>query len=433
MSIRNAMILRIIRQVSVLLSSFFLCSCLQDIEPDSGSELPIVVDCVLQMDTIQTLRLYHMRKMYEEVNEPLADATVELLQQQYDGGEYVKVAKFHLTEGIIWEARYKPEYGAKYKLSVSRPGEDEISATTTFPYDFRLVLQKKIVRRSNKESDSVAFQAITADLAIGAMVSKKDFDIGGRFSNIYYHWLDYLPERPFKVYLRDNQKSCKIWIYPHADSTLVFPYANYYLYPFEVSELSFVQSSHPYCRTVVTDHPNADNFNLVPGKVADLDIVNVPVNSMERIIYNPDIQMYSSEVVNYTQWCSFLCPELPLHKDFVRIDYPSGFQNGLKEEDLKNSYQYSTSSFMILSDYSNYLSGVEPFLIEVRFLSDEYDAFLRDLHVKEMSQEDFVLSTYDKSNIYSNINGGVGIFGAEIVTWAERAFFSSTPYNPVIL
>ena len=123
-----------------------------------------------------------------------------------------------------------------------------------------------------------------------------------------------------------------------------------------------------------------------------------------------------------------MCPDLPLHKGFVRIDQPEGFSNGLSDDDLKTSYQYSRNSFFILGDYSNYLSGIEPFLIEVRFLSEEYDAFLRELHIRNLSKDDFILSTYDSNNIYSNIYGGVGIFGAENTTWAEESYLPPSSF-----
>ena len=39
------------------------------------------------------------------------------------------------------------------------------------------------------------------------------------------------------------------------------------------------------------------------------------------------------------------------------------------------------------------------------------------MYVKLQNRNDFVLSSYDYNNVYSNINGGVGIFGADNITW----------------
>jgi hypothetical protein len=52
--------------IRVLMSVFLLASCVEDIDMDTGEEMPVVVDCVLQMDTVQTLRLYHMKKLNAE-------------------------------------------------------------------------------------------------------------------------------------------------------------------------------------------------------------------------------------------------------------------------------------------------------------------------------------------------------------------------------
>ena len=424
----------------VVISLFLLASCVEDIDMDTGEELPVVVDCVLKMDTLQTLRLYHMKPLNANGYEPVTEAKVEL-QRIQKNGSFFKVAEFQRSEGFRWETRFKPDFGEKYRLSVTLPGKEEISATTTFPEDLRLVLRRKAMKdgtgRYDSTRDTTDLQMITAEVATASMVTEEDFLRGVLKGVTYYENAPF----PVKAYLPTGSKACKMWIYPRRDSIIVYPPNNRpeYRPPFTFSDLPFIPSQKPYCDYVVTDHPYADNFNLVPGKVTDLDIVNVPVNSMEKIdkVYMDYGGIYrlistSKYLLNYTQWIPELCPDLPLHKGFVRIDQPEGFSNGLTDEDFKTSYLSTSGSFLILGDYSDYLTGVEPFLIEVRFLSDEYDAFLRDLHVRNLSRDNFVLSTYDSNNIYSNISGGVGVFGAENTTWAEEACKKSFPYSLII-
>jgi hypothetical protein len=407
---------------------------------DTGEELPVVVDCVLQMDTVQTLRLYHMKRLSGEGYEPVAEAKVEL-QMIQKNGNFFKVADFHRSEGILWETRFEPAFGESYRLSITLPGKEEISATTTFPEDLRLVLRRKAMKdgtgRYDSTRDTTYLEMISAEVATASMVTEDDF-LRGVMKGVPF------PDTaafPVKAYLPTGNKACKMWIYPRRDSIVVYPPNNRPEHnpPFTFSDLPFIPSRKPYCNLVVTDHPYADNFNLVSGKVTDLDIVNVPVNSVERVkkIYMEydgfyHLVLISSSLLNYTQWIPKMCSDLPLHKGFVRIDQPEGFSNGLTDEDFKTSYLSTSGSFLILGDYSDYLTGVEPFLIEVRFLSDEYDAFLRDLHVRNLSRDNFVLSTYDSNNIYSNISGGVGVFGAENTTWAEEACKKSFPYSLII-
>ena len=407
----------------VAMSVFPLTSCVENIDIDSGENLPVVVDCVLQMDTVQTLRLYHMKKLNEDDFKPVTEAWVEL-QVLSESGNPINRVVFHRVDGSLWETPFKPEYGKQYRLSVTIPGKEEIFATTTFPEDLRLVLQSKILRDASgfydKSIDTTRLRMITAEVATARMVTEDDFLFGVMKGTAYPEDADF----PLKAYIPTGGKACKMWIFPRRDSIVVYPPNNWVEWrpPFSYSDLPFIKSRKHYCDLVVTDHPCADNFNLVPGKVADLDIVNVPVNTITKK------ERFSSYLLNYTQWIPEMCPDLPLHKGFVRIDQPEGFSNGLSDDDLKTSYQYSRNSFFILGDYSNYLSGIEPFLIEVRFLSEEYDAFQRELHIRNLSKDDFILSTYDSNNIYSNINGGVGIFGAENTTWAEESYLPPSSF-----
>lgn len=423
-----------------VVSMSIFCSCVEDVEIDTREDLPIVVDCILKMKPMQELHLYKMRNVYGDEIEPVTVASVELFLCNSNGDEYSKVSDFKYVNDGKWEAYFKPDYEKSYKLKISIPGEEVIVATTTFPPDLRLVLQSKYLiddKNLASDNDYSYYLMQTADVALGTILTKEDFEFFGRFEK--YYRPNYYPDS-FKAYIPDNTKACKMWIYPHADSTLVLKNLNYYTAPWEVSKLPFIETSQPFCDLVVTDHPGADNFNLVSGSVSGLDIVNVPINTETvshylPLEYGPPGTLYLSTglVANYSQWCKILCPNLPVHKQFVRIEHPSGFWNGIKEEDLKRSYQFSTSSFLILGNYTNYSSGLEPFLIEVRFLSDEYDSFLRDLYVKNLSKDDFILSTYNRYNIYTNIQGGVGVFGAENDTWAERSFFSSAQFEEISL
>lgn len=85
-----------------VISLFLLASCVEDIDMDTGEELPVVVDCVLKMDTVQTLRLYHMKRLSAEGYEPVAEAKVEL-QLIQKNGSFFKVADFHRSEGLGWD------------------------------------------------------------------------------------------------------------------------------------------------------------------------------------------------------------------------------------------------------------------------------------------------------------------------------------------
>lgn len=59
-------------------------------------------------------------------------------------------------------------------------------------------------------------------------------------------------------------------------------------------------------------------------------------------------------------------------------------------------------------------------VLETHFVSEEYDAYLRDIYSAKKTVDDFILSAYEAKHIYSNVIGGYGIFGADYVTWDEK-------------
>lgn len=375
-------------------------SCVEDIEIDTGEELPIVVDCVLQNSPVQTLKLYRLRHLYKDDYNDINGAGVELFKESSDGKKYEKVAEFLQKDGPEWEAHYQPEFGAKYKLMVSVNGKEQAHAYTTFPEDLKLVLHLRLYDTLN-----VNYFTITGEVS-----EPKYVHYWGKYPEI-------VSETPFKVYEK-SLKPCKMWLYPHTDTTIVMKPDNKYSI-LQEEEVRFSGSSKPYARYVVTDHSGADDFNVVSGNMSDIDFFNVPVGS-----YEYDTNSFLQVIhLNISQWCPLVKPDLPLHEGFVRIDHPKGFNNGFYGERLDRGYQYSSGSFFIFGDYDNYWAGFSPFSLEVRFLSDEYDKFLKELHIKKSSRDDFILSTYERKNFYTNIEGGLGVFGAENTTWAENAYW----------
>ena len=64
-----------------------LPSCIEYVNMDSREEMPVVVNCVLTRDTVQTLRLYRMRVLSETGNVPVEGATV-FLQGKDNNGKF---------------------------------------------------------------------------------------------------------------------------------------------------------------------------------------------------------------------------------------------------------------------------------------------------------------------------------------------------------
>lgn len=130
---------RMINYVLAALLFLQLVSCVEDIVIDMELEEAVAVDCVLRKQQTQTLRLYRMNEVYGSRGEKgVEEATVTLLACDDESGEYSPAAVFSHYEGAEWRTEFEPEYGVKYKLSVSIPGKEEITAETRFPKNLSL-------------------------------------------------------------------------------------------------------------------------------------------------------------------------------------------------------------------------------------------------------------------------------------------------------
>ena len=394
-------------------------SCLSDIEVGGGADLPLVVECVLHKAKTQELCLYQMGSIYGPSDKkPVDDAQITMLQVNRTGSEDLStpVASFNRTGPFQWSADFDPDYGAQYMIQIVTADGDTLTGQTRFPYDQRLVgWQRTMVdthQHLGEDFDKTYYTIYSYEVR--------------EASKEYYRYLErdgvVLIDSHYTVYRHPSNRAGKIWIFPHTDGTPVDKtclntpieiegrleyHRDFYHHP---EAFDFKGASHPYARLTATDHPRVDGFNTADGTVSSLGWCNQPLNTGSP---GPMGHHY-----NYSQWPRILVPDLPLHRSFLRIDQPAGFNRGLTKEELEASYLCTNSSFLIISDYDadNYRE-ISDCVNEVHFVSDEYDAYLRDLYARKESESNFILSAYDSSDMYTNIIGGVGIFGADNVTW----------------
>lgn len=141
-----------------------------------------------------------------------------------------------------------------------------------------------------------------------------------------------------------------------------------------------------YYPFVVTDHPYADDFNINGLKFSDL-------------YFEGDFDGHCMAI----SWPAFhnmrrMMPDLPLHDQFVRIEH------------------LDTNRFHMLAGPIEYPKVGEPHQDHFVFsyVSDEYDEYLRSVYVKNRKLDHDFTRIYSTEGVYSNIEGGVGVFGSEI-------------------
>ena len=142
------------------------------------------------------------------------------------------------------------------------------------------------------------------------------------------------------------------------------------------------KNRYPY---LVTDHPFADDFNSTGLEFSDLVIEG-----------DPDPDDISAPFKN--TWPAFKgmrqrMPDLPLHDGFIRIDH------------LDNK------PFHLLAGPLRYMESYQDHF-DFFFVSEEYDKYLRSVYILNTQLDNNFTSVFSTDNAYSNIEGGVGIFGA---------------------
>ena len=153
---------------------------------------------------------------------------------------------------------------------------------------------------------------------------------------------------------------------------------------------------------ICTDYEYVDNFNLT-GEV-----------------YTPE--------TSDTDYSGFECyaelyPPLAgksIHRRFLRLQK----NDNAEEKVFVISGNFQGPYYSFLGGHQREQSETEGY-VESISVTDDYDRYLRDAIAYQLKQESSDLSSiYQRENIYTNINGGVGIFGAQIKTKLQwmRAF-----------
>ena len=257
---------------------------------------------------------------------------------------------------------------------------------------------------------------------------------------------------------RPYQKPCVLWVTARSPQK-----------PEEFPLDALYVPEHAYRSLyLATDMAGVDNFNVLQLSLGDLACYSV--NNVERIenaLVERDKELIP---IFYEYWSdkwydkiglgvqqhfesmtSYL--DLPLHSNFLRLVYPEGGyfnQYSLTPPPAYDEEGKAYWDFRSIQDYASILESPSPFtfrifadfnlddpytwqwtthnlstgwvVYEFHNVSEEYDTFLRTLYKSGYSDVfgDLTGSLYSREGVYSNIQGGTGIFGAECVTVSLR-------------
>jgi len=343
--------------ITAYLLLLLLQSCVEPIVMVPEEEMPVVVHCVLTRNMV----LDHD----SNAKDPVQTLNLYYAKRISATGDYEIISDAQVSisgggqlyvftwNGDAWTSTFSPMYGTEYVLTVKLNDGRELHSKTRLPSKITIVSEPVYSGRSVMNS-LAGYLKVTG--------CSEDVDI----------WMTALSGREYDI------------------------------------------------QHFFTNHPGADDVNLFSLSLQEMPVFEQIVSNLHTILdhswCNGDKVLFE----NYLQSCAFL----PAHFQFLKIHHPKDFDNGILSPLLlhhdhssgNTEYYQCRDGFLLFVDTIDVASGyigMTPTRIPVRcsIVSPEYDTYLGNLtnnayHIDELA------NMYSMDLSYTNIEGGIGIFGS---------------------
>ena len=362
--------------------ALLLAGCIQPVSimpPDRA----VAVKCILTNDTLQTVSLFYSGAIGATVFDPVENASVEVSES---GG---RVHAFSYEGEGRYLCDFRPFPGKDYRLQVVIPGGDTLSATTTFPQEMRIQSQffppSIYVDESYWDLENITMEDASRFNKLfpwGYGISRKQIEEVRRRVDA-----SVLARMPGIVYYLDS---------PYPDA----------MYIVGINE---IDGKKVRARALATNHLFVDHANQS--------------KSGYRCAPDADTSIHR----RYEDAMGASYNGLPLHTDYLRIAVPTDeYDNGLGSiprivHNMVGASQDDVDAspfFVVVGDiaYNYWWEDARSYRSSLYFcaVSPEYDHYMQDCWKQTVSAEGDLLATLyvDASRIYTNVQGGYGVFGA---------------------
>lgn len=350
------------KKMSKLIRTIFaaipvLISCVESVNMDSVEEMPVVVNCVLTREgqsegpSLSGLRIptQKLELFYAKRSSEAGFVDISNAIVKVSGGGESYEFKW---DGECWYCDFLPQFGAEYVLNVTMDNGHELKAKTVYPKDCSII---GVSLYADGKSNSFA----------------QYYQVRG---------------------LSDNEDAY-IWI--------------------------TAAEHRPDIVSFCTSHPGADDSNIVQEAWQDLPISK----NLQRNYGNLPLSEAGEKY-----WLRYLkeAYDLPVHKSYLRIHHSislDGWRNdlpvynyimmkGFGEQFLQNAFVLSADDIEISTSPQWVGPPMVSLPIKVRFLSKEYDKYLTGIVNSTLSSDELSLKFFSPDATYTNIEGGIGVFGA---------------------
>ena len=367
---------RIKNILGILTGVLMISSCVKDIIMEGQTKPQVVVSCILSNDPVQTLNLSFTKGASLSEAPPLTEAVATLYDLSLHN-EMVAVGDFQRQSDGEWILDYKAVPGHEYRLEVNVPGYEMIHAEQQMPSD-------------------------TADVGIGYFSNIRPYVAPwsgwiketDKFGWTNYQWPEDEDRPKYETYY-DMESTEPVWICA----------MNY----------NKETERHEPAEYICTD--------------AEADVINITDKVYEPL--KKDIPMpyklshYISPEVFYSAHQMELYPNLEgrqLYRSYIRLpkgkhifsisgSFTGEYYEGNYKDDITIAATKGHQEFIEDKGY-----------ICISVLSDDYDEYLTDsYYYQQVTGSSDISTIYLRDNIFTNISGGLGIFGAKlsgIYPWA---------------
>ncbi len=350
--------------IFAIISLACLTSCVRDVILDAKETPQVVVECILSDDPIQILNLSFTKGASLSEVPALTEAKAILYEKDVQVGEFTR------QESGEWTLEYAAVPGLKYRLEVQVPGYSIIYAEQEMPQEHAPLCAKEYTHFAGYIEPWSGWEIV--------------WDPAGDWYNEVWPSDESYP--PYEIFYIMYLNSMPAWIYAmdyNKDSGRHEPV-----------EL--------ICTNAVTTMMNNASYGYEPPQ---LDIPN-PYKFNEQSPF----QEYKDSF--YAAHQMELYPSLagmPMYKSYIRLPenrtqvfYLSGNFSGDYCEKGTGNWGFAEDT-----DDKGYILCITP--------SRDYDRYLQEAYrYIDIQQSTSMPDIYLRDNIFSNINGGAGIFGARI-------------------
>ena len=376
--------------IRIFISVLFLTGCVESIVMDPHDmDLPVAVCCILGNPDPesfyslsqttnspleiqrQTMTIRYVKGKSAEDYIPVEDAEVCVKYKNGPSKDSAGTIPFvHVGDGV-WESdpvRIYPD--TDYYMSIVIPGKDTIRAETTGPPDVQV-----------------------ATYAPPEVFEYNDSDAE-----------DFFLRHPYHLYNKQKDIDCPVWVFAQ----------------------EYTPEGWKDLKYLVTDSPYADEFNVNGMHFSDLTILGEQdpgdgTDARIREVFEASVKAM---------------PDLQLHEGYIRMEKvdtsgtvfvsagPIWYLN-LKSNDYYGEYFKYQTGWNLKYDEQKKEYVREPvyskirwkwnyyFRIHFHFVNPDMDKYLRSIYIRENQTDNYLTSLYSAPDFFSNIHGGVGIFGCE--------------------